>query len=180
MNAYHNKLCVYTAGLTKDPYTAQDIVQSVFLRVWEQREKLNAKYNIRNYLYRSVYNEFINQYRKVKFFTSLEKEHLKQLNFIVKDSDAETVRLIELVKNEVKNLPPKCRTIFTMGKMDGLSYTEIADIQNVSVRTVEMHMSRAFEIIRKRIGKKAEIVLFFLFGQHHTAGGSCDVAQKHC
>jgi DNA-directed RNA polymerase specialized sigma24 family protein len=51
-----------------------------------------------------------------------------------------------------------------MGKLEGLTYVEIAEHQQVSIRTVEMHMSRAFEIIRKKIGDKTNTILFMLFG----------------
>ena len=165
MNTYHDKLCVYARGLTKDHYTAQDIVQNVFLRVWEQRKKLNSSLNLNNFLYKSIYNEFIDHYRKIKLLTPLEEEHIKQLNTIVSEQKASEIdRLVELVKQEIENLPPKCKSVFTMGKLEGLTYVEIAEHQKVSIRTVEMHMSRAFEIIRKKIGDKTNTILFLLFG----------------
>jgi RNA polymerase sigma-70 factor (ECF subfamily) len=165
MNTYHDKLCVYARGLTKDHYTAQDIVQNVFLRVWEQRKKLNSSLNLNNFLYKSIYNEFIDHYRKIKLLTPLEEEHIKQLNTIVSEQKASEIdRLVELVKQEIENLPPKCKSVFTMGKLEGLTYVEIAEHQQVSLRTVEMHMSRAFEIIRKKIGDKTNTILFLLFG----------------
>jgi RNA polymerase sigma-70 factor (ECF subfamily) len=165
MNTYHDKLCVYARGLTKDHYTAQDIVQNVFLRVWEQRKKLNSSLNLNNFLYKSIYNEFIDHYRKIKLLTPLEEEHIKQLNTIVSEQKASEIdRLVELVKQEIENLPPKCKSVFTMGKLEGLTYVEIAEHQQVSIRTVEMHMSRAFEIIRKKIGDKTNTILFLLFG----------------
>lgn len=164
MDTYYKKLCVYAGNLTKDLYTRQDIVQNVFLRVWEQRHKLKADYSISNFLYRAVYNEFIDQYRKNKLLTALEEEHLKQLNTIVQEEATEITRLIELVNKEIENLPPKCKAVFTMGKFEGLTYNEIAAYQNISVRTVEMHMSKAFDVIRKKVGDKIDAILFLLFG----------------
>lgn len=170
MDAYYKKLCVYAGNLTKDMYSGQDIVQNVFLRVWEQRHKLNTDYSINNFLYRSVHNEFIDQYRKNKLLTALEEEHLKQLNAIVQEEDAtEITRLIALVNTEIQNLPPKCRAVFTMGKLEGLTYNEIAEYQNISVRTVEMHMGKAFEIIREKLGGKIDAILFLLFGMYKSS-----------
>jgi RNA polymerase sigma-70 factor (ECF subfamily) len=112
-----------------------------------------------------VYNEFIDQYRKNKLLTALEEEHLKQLNTIVEEDEAtEITRLIELVNIEIQNLPPKCKSVFTMGKLEGLTYNEIAEYQNISVRTVEMHIGKAFEIIRKKFGNKINGILFLMFG----------------
>lgn len=165
MDTYYNKLCVYAGGLAKDMYTGQDIVQNVFLKTWEQRQKLKSNYSISSFLYKSVYNEFIDHYRKRKLLTPIENEHIKQLNTIVEeDNIAETNRLIELINREIQNLPPKCKSVFTMGKLEGLTYNEIAEYQKITVGTVEMHMSKAFEIMRKKIGNKTDAILFLLFG----------------
>jgi RNA polymerase sigma-70 factor (ECF subfamily) len=97
--------------------------------------------------------------------TALEEEYLKQLNAIVQDDNAiEITRLIDLVNNEIQHLPPKCKAVFTMSKLEGLTYNEIAEYQNISVRTVEIHISKAFEIIRKKLGDKFDAILFLLFG----------------
>ncbi len=169
MDIYYDKLCAYATNLTHDPYSAQDIVQSVFLRIWEMHKKLKIDYSINNYLYRSVYHEFIDQYRKNKLLTSLEEEHIKQLNTITQDNDAsEITRLISLVKQEIQNLPPKCKAVFIMSKLEGLTYNEIAEHKNIAVRTVEMHMARAFDILRKKLGDKLESLLFLLFSKKLT------------
>ncbi|GAA3605017.1 RNA polymerase sigma-70 factor [Flavivirga amylovorans] len=169
MDTHYDKLCVYATNLTNDPYTAQDIVQNVFLRIWEMHKKLKTNYSINNYLYRSVYHEFIDQYRKNKLLTSLEEEHIKQLNAITQEKDVtEITRLIELVKSEIQNLPPKCKAVFVMSKLEGLTYNEIAEHNKIAVRTVEMHMARAFEIMREKLGDRMESLLFLLFSKKLT------------
>ncbi|MCH1453211.1 MAG: hypothetical protein L7U59_02260 [Flavobacteriaceae bacterium] len=77
---------------------------------------------------------------------------------------SEIERLVELVKQEIENLPPKCKSVFTIGKLEGLTFTEIAEYQKITLITEEMHMSRAFEIIRKKVGVKTDTILFLLFG----------------
>ena len=164
MDNFYNKLCVYAQGLTKDKFKAEDIVQNVFFKVWEHRKKLSPIYSINNFLYKSVYNEFIDQYRKNKILTPLEKNHIKHLNTIVQDNNLnEITRLVEVVKSEIEKLPNKCKTIFTMAKLEGLTYAEIAEHQNISVRTVENQISKAFEIIRQKLGDKIDTILFLLF-----------------
>lgn len=164
MDTHYEKLCIYAGNLTKDIYGGQDIVQNVFLRLWERRRKLKVNYSIISFLYRSVYNEFIDQYRKTKLLTALEEEHIKILNNIVQQEDnRDIIRLIELVKSEIQNLPPKCKAVFMMGKLEGLTNNEIAEYRNISLRTVEMHMTKAFEILRKKVGDKIDVVLFLLF-----------------
>ncbi|MCK0131561.1 RNA polymerase sigma-70 factor [Flavobacteriaceae bacterium F08102] len=165
MDTYHKKLCVYAKSLCRDVYLAEDIVQNVFLSVWEKRQKLKEVYTIQSYLHQCVYNEFINQHRKKTSLITIEKEHFKTLNTVLNEEDtSELPKLIELVKREIQDLPPKCKQIFIMGKQEGLTYSEIADHLNISFRTVENQMSKAFTIIRKKVGDKIHTILWLLFG----------------
>ena len=72
---YHKKLCVYALSLTNDNDLAEDIVQNVFISVWKNRFKLKENFVVKSYLYKSVYNEFIDQYRKQKKVLTLENKH---------------------------------------------------------------------------------------------------------
>ena len=165
MDTYHKKLCVYAKSLCRDIYLAEDIVQNVFENIWKKRKGLKEVYSVKSYLYKSVYNEFINQYRKKTSLLVLEKEYIDILNTIIEDYDtSDFTRLIALVKQEIDVLPPKCKEIFIMGKQEGLTYIEIAEHLNISFRTVENQMSKAFAIIRKKVGEKTHTILFLLFG----------------
>ncbi|WP_317172429.1 RNA polymerase sigma factor [Gelidibacter maritimus] len=66
MDTYHHQLCVYAYGLTRDYDQAEDIVQNVLVRIWRKRHNLKTDFSFKSYLYRSVYNEFIDHYRKQK------------------------------------------------------------------------------------------------------------------
>jgi RNA polymerase sigma-70 factor (ECF subfamily) len=112
-----------------------------------------------------VYNEFINQHRKKTNLITLEKEYIKTLNTILENEDtSELSTLVAIVKQEIQDLPPKCKEIFILGKQEGLTYAEIAEHLNISFRTVENQMSKAFVIIRQRVGDKMNTILFLLFG----------------
>ncbi len=165
VETYHHELCVYASNLSRDTHKAEDIVQNVFLRVWEQRNKLKNNFSIKNFLYRSVYNEFIDQYRKDVAVTVLEKKYIETLSTIVEEEDITGItNLITLVKKEIQNLPPKCKQTFLMSKQDGLTNIEIAEYLKVSEKTVEAQMTKSFSIIRKKVGKKVHTILFLLFG----------------
>ena len=165
MDAYHKLLCVYAKSLCRDIYLAEDIVQNVFINVWERREKLKKDYSIKSYLYQCVYNELINQYRKKNSLLTLETAYINTLNIVLQEEDTNDItRLVALVKQEIQELPPKCKEIFIMGKQEGLTYAEIAAHLNISFRTVENQMSKAFSIIREKVGDKIHTVLFLLFG----------------
>ncbi|TQO39733.1 RNA polymerase sigma-70 factor (ECF subfamily) [Arenibacter algicola] len=64
VDLYYDKLCDYTRNLARDDFKSEDIVQNVIVRMWQQRKKLNSNISIKNYLFKSVYNEFVDQYRK--------------------------------------------------------------------------------------------------------------------
>ena len=165
VDSYHHKLCVYAYGLTHDHDLAEDVVQNVFIRTWKKREKLKTEFSIQSFLYKSVYNEFIDQYRKQKFVFPLEKKYIDALTTIIDEEDTNSLeRLIQLVKHEIQQLPPKCKETFLLSKQDGLTNVEIAEYKNVSLKTVEAHMTKAFSILREKIGGKVDGILFLLFG----------------
>lgn len=150
VNQYYHKLCVYAFSLTKDHDLSEDIVQNVFMAIWNRKHNLKAEFVIKSYLYKSVYNEFIDQYRKEKSVLSLEKKHFDALSCIVEEEDDNSLeKLIKLVKKEIENLPPKCKQTFLLSKQEGLTNIEIAEFLNVSIKSVEAHITKAFSILRK-------------------------------
>jgi RNA polymerase sigma-70 factor (ECF subfamily) len=169
VDLHYKKLCDYASNLARDNFKSEDIVQNVITRMWLNRKKLSPDISIKNYLYKSVYNEFIDQYRKETAVTILEKKYIEGLNKVVEVQDeGETNRLITLVKNEIEQLPPKCKETFLLSKQEGLTYVEIAEYQNVSVNTVEKQMVKAFSILRKKMKDKMMSFMFLLFGLRDT------------
>lgn len=166
---YYKELCNYATSLARDDFKSEDIVQNVIVRMWQQREKLNTNISIKNYLYKSVYNEFIDQYRKDLSISVLERKYIEVLDsFIEVKEENETKRLITLVEKEIEQFPNKCKETFLLSKKNGLTYREIADYQNVSVNTVEKQMVKAFSILRKKLKDKMTSLLFILFGKVKT------------
>ena len=169
VDTYHHKLCIYVSSLTNDTDLAEDIVQNVFIRTWNKRSKLKDEFSIKSFLYRSVYNEFIDNYRKHKTVLPLEKKYIDALTTIVEDHDEHTIeRLIKIVRNEIKNLPPKCKEVFLLSKEEGLTNIEIAEYKKISIKSVEGHITKAFSILRKTVGAKTAGILFLMFGTTNT------------
>lgn len=163
---YNQRLCVYAFSLSHDHDLAQDIVQNVFIRVWNQRYNLKSEFAIQRFLYKLTYNEFIDQYRKMKSTMLLEKKYIDALDLILEDDNKPRLeKLIELVKQEIENLPPKCKQTFLLSKQEGLTNTEIAEYQNVSIKTVEAQITKAFSLIRKNTKNNTNSILFLLFGR---------------
>lgn len=164
VNTYHHKLCVYAYSFTHDHNLAEDIVQNVFMRIWNKRKNLKDEFAITSFLYKSVYNEFIDQYRSQKTVYPLEKKYIDALNTIVENEDDHSLeRIIKLVKQEIQNLPPKCKEIFLLSKEEGLTNIEIAEYKNVSIKSVEAHITKAYAILRNSLGENTNVYLFLLF-----------------
>ncbi|MCL6293990.1 RNA polymerase sigma factor [Jejuia spongiicola] len=164
VDLHYKKLCDYASNLARDNFKSEDIVQNVITRMWINRKKLSPDISIKNYLYKSVYNEFIDQYRKEIAVTILEKKYIEGLETIIEIKDIpETNKLMTLVQNEIEQLPPRCKETFLLSKQDGLTYVEIAEYQNVSVNTVEKQMVKAFSILRKKMKEKVMSFMFLLF-----------------
>lgn len=155
VNDYHQKLCAYAYNLAHNRSEAEDIVQNVFMRVWRKRDKLKAEFSLQSFLYKSVYNEFIDHYRNQKNVFPLEKKYLDALYNLTEDTDVSSFEtLINKVKQEIQNLPPKCKNVFLLSKQEGLTNLEIAEYLEISVKTVEAQITKAFYILRTKINKK--------------------------
>lgn len=94
----------------------------------------------------------------------LEKKHMDALIDFVQHEDDDMERLIAIVKHEIGNLPPKCRETFLLSKEEGLSNLEIADYLNISIKSAEAHITKAFSVLRSKIGNKTHLLLFLMFG----------------
>lgn len=164
IDTYHHKLCVYANSLVKNIYSAEDIVQNVFIKVWEQRTRLKTEHALKSFLYKLVYNEFIDLYRKNQSLFSLEKSYYDALNAVIQEEDSESFqRVLNVVNKEIQNLPPKCKEVFILSKKEGLTNIEIAEHLDVSIKTVEAQITKAFSILRSSLDEKIKSFLFLFF-----------------
>ncbi len=165
LDTYHRRLNAYALTLVNDPAQAQDIVQNVFLKTWKSRKKLKKQFSIQRFLYKSVYNEFINTYQKNKAMMLLQQKYIESLGDVVEETDENILeRMINVVNTEIKNLPPKCQKVFILSKKEGLTNIEISEHLNVSIKTVEAQITKAFGILREKLGKKYGMIMFLFFG----------------
>ncbi len=166
VDLYYNRLCNYASNLARDSFSSEDIVQNVIVRLWQRRELLDTDINIKNYLYKSVYNEFVDHYRKYVAVTTLEKKYIEGTDsFYENEAHKDTERLKPIIEREIAQLPPKCKATFLLSKREGLTYNEIAEYQNISVNTVENHMTKAYAILREKLKDQVKGFLFLIFGK---------------
>lgn len=164
VDKYNNKLCLYANSLLNDIPLSEDIVQNLFIKVWEKRDNLREDLSLKSYLYKSVYNACINQYKKNQALTALEQKYIESLNQIVEKKEEDTLDKLKLkVRQAIQNLPPKCKEVFILSKKDGLTNIEISEYLNISVNTIERHITIAFTKIRDEVGNKTNLILYLLF-----------------
>ncbi len=170
MDSYYQNLYAYAYTLVHDRGKAEDIVQNVFVKIWINRKKINPDFSIKNYLYKSVYNESIDLFRKRKPIIYLEKKYLEAIDLVVENEPENLDELIKLVYAEIHKLPKKCQRIFLLSKKEGLTHIEISEFLGISTKTVENQMTKAFKILAEKLSAKMETLLFLLFD--HRAQGA--------
>lgn len=152
---YYNPLCNYANGIVHDWEIAEDIVQEVFINVWNRREHIDSEQNIKGYLYKATKNKALEELRKLKS-TVKNKNELEFLqnrpDFDPEDlQECEDWVKIDQIYSSLRHLPPKCREVFELSKINGLTYTQIADHLKISPKTVENHIAKAYVILRNEL-----------------------------
>lgn len=164
VKSYHRPLIVYALSLSNDHDMAEDIVQNVFLKTWEFRSRLNPERNIKSFLYKITYNEFVNLYHKNQIVSELEKTYIEALDEAVDDSNTELMKQkIIFLKEGIDMLQGKCKEVFLLSKRDGLTNIEISEYLNISSKTVEGHLTKAYSFLREQIEQKLKTILFIFF-----------------
>tara|TARA_B100000886_G_scaffold280428_1_gene204524 strand:- start:62 stop:586 length:525 start_codon:yes stop_codon:yes gene_type:complete len=151
VNLYSDPLLGYALSLSGDHHTANDIVQEVFISVFEYRKKLNPKYSIEGFLYKSTYNKFIDTYYKIKSRSKLHEQYINLLNQLVNRPVQENNSKLTKMKEEIEKLPKKIKEIFVMSKSDGLTNLEISSHLGISIKTVESNITKAYKILKRKI-----------------------------
>lgn len=159
---YHKLLYVVAYRYLMNQEMAEDIVQHVFVRLWEFRSELRVGVSLKNYLFTMTKNYVLNQIRNEN--TALTKNYeLAQRESVYEDDLVEKLEnkeLLSLFYKAVDALPPQKRDICLMKVRDELSNKEIADKLGLSVNTVKTHYSEALKLLRISLGKTLIIVSF--------------------
>lgn len=148
----HSRLKQFAYSILKSGEEAEELVSDVFIRIWQKRDQLGQINAPLFYFYTTTKNLALNQLSKQKRQVNLSPEEwLVQVNSLYFDPEQLmlTEEMLRQVKKAVNELPPRCRLIFKLVKEDGLRYKEVAELLQLSVKTVEAQMAIAL----RRIGK---------------------------
>lgn len=145
-------LYIFAFGIVKRREVAEEIVSDIFFRLWDERKNISRIQNIRSYLATAVRNNSLAYLRSKKNqphltldeIDTFELEPLKCPETILIDKET-----MDLINKTIAQLPAKNKMAFTLAKINGLKYKEIALLMNISPRTVENHIAKALERIDK-------------------------------
>ncbi|RSK37684.1 RNA polymerase sigma-70 factor [Hymenobacter metallilatus] len=147
---FHSPLLGFAMRYVRGRELAEEVVSDVFLKVWHKRASLPTIQNISSYLYVAVKNQALNYLQKAENHPTQELEEVPaalQVEDMTPERTLLTQELYHEIQRAVQKLPPQCQTIFRLIREDGLKYREVADILELSVKTVEVQMGIAIKKI---------------------------------
>jgi RNA polymerase sigma-70 factor (family 1) len=148
---YNQKLCYFLNYYTHDIQAIEEVVQDVFVKLWEERDNLNITF-IKTYLYASTRNKMLNYLRNEQTRTILLERWAKmELEEKQAHDCIDRAEFFLLLQDAIDALPLKCREIFLLSRDGKKTYKEIADEKEISIKTVEAQMGIALKKIRERI-----------------------------
>lgn len=162
---YCKKLYKFGYSILKSEEETENLIQDVFLNLWENRHKVEKDSSIKSYVFTIAYNSAISVIRK-KARESEFVEYLKSLQEINEapvNVELEYNELTNKLDEIIKALPERQKEVYLLHKVENLKYNEIAERLNISVNTIENHMSRALKTIRKKLDNYSLIGLLFWY-----------------
>lgn len=150
---YYSQLFYFLKRYLDSESTIEDIIQNVFFNIWQKRTTLEPIGTLKSYLYTAVRNHALTQLESEKKYERIAEEIID-----VTDSDDEEIypsfkieELREAYQKAVAKLPKKRRHIFLMHRQDNLTYKEISEVLNISIKTVETQMSRSLKFLAESL-----------------------------
>lgn len=146
---YYEKLCRFAFLYMNDEDAAQDIVQKMFINLWNKRDKINIETSLKSYMYTGVKNLSINELQKIKLRELREKQYSEMNSATDNSHEFKTIEFQKAYKHALATLPPKTYNTYVLCKEEGLTYDEIAEFLGVSPKTVENNMAIALKKLRE-------------------------------
>ena len=162
---YYKSLCLFAFRILKDDEVAEEIVQDIYYYLWEKRENLELTTSVKSYLFKSVYNNSLKYLRHQKIVKNYESRVSKDDQmFDIQENHAEIGEITHIIKLTLEQVPVRTREIFELNRNEGLKYQEISDKLEISIKTVEAHMTSILKLFRENLKDYMVLILLFLIG----------------
>lgn len=156
---HEHRLYTLALKLTKSDQAAKDIIQEVFLKLWDQRAIIHTIHNMEAWLYRITENKVIDFLRKASADTRLKKMIWDHLQQIVNESEQYLAakEYNHIIQKAIEQLPPQRRLIYQLNKESGLNYNQIADELHISKHTVKNQLFTAVQSVRRFLARNVRL-----------------------
>ena len=162
---YYQMLVIFANKYLYDIEASKELVQDLFVYIYEKREKIEINSSLKSYLFRSVHNRSLNLINSEKIRNKYA-EHISRTIDLDENTIEKQMNHSELehaIYRAIGDLPPKCRDIFKLNRFEGMSNSEIAEKLKLSKRTVETQISKALKILRVKLEPySAALILIFI------------------
>ena len=159
---HYKPLCAFAFQYIKDGEKAEDLVQELFIRLWEDRAKLAVHTSAKSYLYAAVRNRSLNALQASRKLVALDQVEAGLSQEEATDEELHTERAAR-VRAAIAALPEERRKVFTLSRYEGLKYQEIADRLGISVKTVENQMGKALKTLRAELADLMPVLGWLLW-----------------
>jgi len=170
---YFSRMKYFAKEYVLSDEDAENIVQDVFLELWERKEMLSMQINIIAYLFTAIKNRCIDLLRRKilvkETADKIQEEHLITLRLKFDSLEAFDQNLFmekdieQIITRAIDSLPEKCREIFIKSKIDGMKQKDIAAEMNISVNTIETQMGIAYKKLKIELKDYFPLFLFLLY-----------------
>jgi len=162
---FYTDLVLFAGTYLPDRIACEDIVQSIFLKLWNERNSLIIEVSLKSYLLKAVRNSCLDEIRHRNVIIEHESYSLLHEAQMGMDTEEYILHsdLQEHLQKALVDMPETYRTAFEMNRFEGLKYREIAEKLKVSERTVEVRISKAIELLRKHLKHFLALAIFFGF-----------------
>lgn len=160
--AYCDRLFRFAFSILKSKEDAEEVVQNTFFKIWEKRKYIDSNHTFKAFLFTIAYHITIDLLRerlKEKKYREIILEKATS-NYNLEEA-IEYGDLLEQVQKIVIDLPPRKNEIYQLSRINHLSYSEIAEKLNISVKTVENSINYSMNFIKKRLGSDSLIILLY-------------------
>jgi RNA polymerase sigma-70 factor, ECF subfamily len=166
---YYVRLCSFANKFLNDPEESREIVQEVFTKLWEIRDEIDPEDSLKSYIFKITQNFSFNKLRRRKVesrYTEIYKlVYFEQYEFSPHESFA--ARELEgIIARSIGKLPPECRNIFELSRVEDFKYKEIAENLKISIKTVEAQMSKALRLLRIELSEYLLLLIIVLINKY--------------
>jgi len=160
---YYANLVSFANLFLHDSNSAEEIVQDIFVHVWENHEVLSITSSLKSYLLKMVQNRCLNWIKHLKTRNEYSDFVIKNTNIFERDTDNYILKseLEDKIESTLNLLPSEIKEAFIMSRFEGKKYQEIADIQLVSVRTIEDRIGKALSLLKEHLSEYLIAALLF-------------------